>query len=165
MKEVWKEIEGFENYLVSDQGNVMNKDSGRILKYRRHSGGYGRVTFMLNGKYVDKYVHRLVAEAFIPKDESRKQVNHIDGDKYNNKVENLEWCNSKENIRHAMRTGLLDNSGENNKLSKLKEKDVREIKKGIAMGKTITQVARDYGVSISLISMVNSGKRWASINS
>jgi hypothetical protein len=64
-----------------------------------------------------------------------------------------------------MRTGLLDNSGENNKLSKLKEKDVREIKKGIAMGKTITQVARDYGVSISLISMVNSGKRWASINS
>ncbi len=109
MKEVYKDIVGFEGkYAVSNLGNVMslnylNTRKKKVLTPVKHHGGYLIVHL---GANKIKMVHTLVAEAFIPKCEGKKYVNHIDGNKHNNIVSNLEWVTSKENMNHAIRTGL-----------------------------------------------------------
>ena len=109
MQEIWKDIKGYEGkYQVSNSGNVRatnynNTKKVKILKqYIRNK--YLSVRLCKNGKGKHLKVNRLVAESFIKKPEL--EVNHIDGNKYNNKVENLEWCTKKENIQHAIEIGL-----------------------------------------------------------
>lgn len=112
MKEIWKAIKDYEGkYEVSNLGRVKSlerksrlnrKIKERILAPREHTGGYLRV--QLSRK--DFYIHRLVAETFIPNPENKSQVNHIDGNKRNNRVDNLEWNTPLENNLHAIRTGL-----------------------------------------------------------
>ena len=122
MTEEWKDVVGLEGlYKVSDKGNIFSVRrtivqkakngslskhpyGGCPLKPNKQNNGYYTVT--LNGKI--RQVHRLVAEAFLPADPDRPYVNHIDGNKGNNEVSNLEWCTAKENSRHAIRTGLLN---------------------------------------------------------
>jgi hypothetical protein len=119
--ETWKPVVGYEGlYEVSDMGRVRSLDKwcpigrygrvkkkGRILKLdQRH--GYMRI-MLQNGVRAEKFcsaVHRLVAQAFIPNPMGKCQVNHIDGNKANNTVSNLEWCTPKENMQHAIKTGL-----------------------------------------------------------
>lgn len=100
---MWKVIEGHENYSISDTGVVKNNTNGKILKPFETYNKYLRVN--LNGKYLR--IHLLVANAFL---QNRKgdcnQINHIDGNKANNNVSNLEWCTAKENIRHAHAIGI-----------------------------------------------------------
>ena len=110
-EEVWKDVVGYEGrYMVSNLGNV------KSLLYRGHSGehlmsitkhhtGYSIVSLGKNPKK-QGLVHVLVASAFIENPENKPFVNHIDGDKSNNRVDNLEWVTSKENVQHAIRTGL-----------------------------------------------------------
>ena len=111
MKEVFKDIEGFEGkYQVSNKGNVkslnyLGTKRPKNLKPTRHHLGYMIVKL---GKNNWSMVHTLVAKAFIPNIEGKKYVNHIDGNKANNNVTNLEWVTSKENMNHAIRTGLRD---------------------------------------------------------
>ena len=102
--EIWKDIKGYKGlYQVSNLGNVKylpkyhTKQEG-IMKYTLRSG-YRCVNLRKNGTRTSKQIHRLVAEAFIPNPECKKIVNHKDFDRQNNKVDNLEWCSQKENVR------------------------------------------------------------------
>ncbi len=128
MIEIWKPVKGFENYEVSNLGQVKSLNYNRtkeakILKPWVDKYGYLRVNLSKNGKGYAKKVHRLVASAFIPNIGDNPQVNHIDGDKTNNKVDNLEWVTCKENIQHAWNTGL-------SRMTKKHKKKLSESHKG-----------------------------------
>lgn len=82
-------------------GRVFSARKNRIMPSQKHTGGYRKVSFTINSVYHNRYVHRLVAEAFLPKWTPELQVNHIDGNKTNNNVENLEMVTPSENIQHA----------------------------------------------------------------
>ena len=107
MREIWKDAIGYENlYQVSNLGRIKNKKN-KLLKITYDIKGYARVWLYKNKTYFNERINRLVAKAFIPNPDNLPQVNHIDGDKTHNNINNLEWCTASENIRHAYRTGLL----------------------------------------------------------
>ena len=119
MEEVWKDIKGYEGmYQVSNLGRVRslnriitNKNKkyeikGKIISNSTSKLGYKKVTLQSNGERKTFQVHRLVAQTFINNPNDKPQVNHIDGDKANNQVHNLEWVTSSENITHAFAIGL-----------------------------------------------------------
>ena len=95
-----------EQYQVSNTGLVRNKVTGHILAPQEDNKGYLRVRLSLHDRKTTAKVHRLVAVAFIPNPKGKPQVNHKDTNKYNNKVDNLEWATNGENQIHAYRTGL-----------------------------------------------------------
>jgi len=103
--EIWKKINDFP-YYISNLGRVKN-NNGLILKTKTLRNGYESLVLTnLNHERFNKTVHRLVAEAFIPNPENKETVNHKDGNKLNNLLENLEWNTQSENIKHAFNTGL-----------------------------------------------------------
>lgn len=107
--ETWKPITGYENYEVSDIGNVKSTNfnrtgKARLLKPYINAYGYKEVQLSKNGDVKHFTVHRLVAMMFLPNEKRHAEVNHIDEDKMNNCVSNLEWCGHKHNINHGTRT-------------------------------------------------------------
>lgn len=93
----------FDGYSVTDDGEVYSKKTKRFLKKSSNHKGYFQVCLIVDGKKKTVRVHQLVARAFIPNPTKRKQINHIDGNKKNNCVENLEWCTNSENQIHSYR--------------------------------------------------------------
>lgn len=104
MKEIWKKIAD-TNYYISNKGRVKNSN-GYIKKQTKDARGYLRLQLYIDGKKINFRIHRLVAMAFLENPENKKTVNHIDGNKENNNVDNLEWATYSENQYHAIRTGL-----------------------------------------------------------
>ena len=110
-KEEWKQLKESSNYLVSNTGKIKSLNYKRLgiekeLKQTINDRGYPCVFISKNGKYKKILIHQAVAKAFIPNPENKPQVNHIDGDKTNNNVNNLEWCTASENIKQAYKNGL-----------------------------------------------------------
>ena len=102
--ETFVKIEGFEKYEVSNLGKVRNIKSGRILKPFPNRDGYLGHSLCENNKRKHLYLHRIIATAFIDNPGKKPQVNHIDENKLNNDLSNLEWCTAKENLIHGTRT-------------------------------------------------------------
>jgi len=164
-EEKWRQIPGYEGwYDVSNLGRVMrmkkvnNTFAGRIIKPYVNFG-YNIVALHKNGNVKNNRVHRLVMAAFVgpcPKD---IQVNHIDGDKSNNCLENLEYATQSENTTHAYALGLQSQQGEKNNSSKLTEEDVHEIRK-LFGEETQKEIAFMFGVSKAAINNIAVGKTW-----
>ena len=178
MSEVWKDIPDFEgSYQVSNMGRVrsvdrvvtykdgrMGKYKGRVLKPPINSGGYKIIKLSNDNRVTNKRVHRLVLEAFKPHVNMEDlQVNHMDGDKLNNHLINLEWVTGRDNILHAYDTGLITNIGEGSPNAILSNADVLEILQRLDTGESQRDIALDYGVSQSCISMINRGYNWRSV--
>lgn len=106
MVDTWTKINGYNNYSISKNGQIRNDITGKIKADRINSRGYSLVDLYSNGERQTERVHRLVADTFIPNPDDKPQVNHRDGNKRNNSVENLEWCTASENMQHAFDTGL-----------------------------------------------------------
>lgn len=139
----WKEIQGYNSrYFISSNGQIKNK-YGKILKPWIRNGYY-TIGLMVNKKRTNYYVHRLVAEYFLSNpDKQRNFVNHLDGDKLNNNISNLEWCTRQENAQHAYETGLLVPTVEN--LVRFDRKPVIRIEDGKWFS-GVTEAANQMGV-------------------
>ena len=135
----------------------------RQLKPYVQAGGYSEVQFVAKRRRYRVMVHRLVAMAFVPGFHPDKCVNHKNGDKLDNRVENLEWVSKAENTAHAWTIGLVDLRGENQPTSKLTEAQVRAIKRLLAVGGSANSIAIVAGVSSSLIELIRDGKRWSHV--
>lgn len=109
--EMWREIKGTDGLLeISDMGRVRsNMRDGRILKTQKDKKGYERLRVTVKRQKMSLKIHREVAKAFIENPDNLPQVNHIDGNKSNNRVDNLEWASNIENARHATEHGLWGN--------------------------------------------------------
>lgn len=166
-KEIWRDIEGLEErYQVSNKGRIKSLlgKKPRILSPSFINGGY----LLVNLRYSKgKLVHRLVAKAFIPNPENKSEVNHIDGDKTNNNVENLEWVTPKENTTHAFLMNLVHRSeGEKSPRAKFTKQQILSIREEwIPNSKehSARALAKKYGVSSSTIERIVNRKRYKNI--
>lgn len=174
--EYWCDVEGYPGYQVSNLGNVRSLDrvvrrkngrtltiKGQPLKPQKNHKGYLRVRLRKEKKEKALSVHRLVATAFIANPKSKPQVNHLNGDKQDNNVLNLEWCTQSENIKHAFRMGL-NHDGENHPNSRLGYNQVLLIKEKLSKGNlTLTDIAKQFDVGLTTIHDIKTGKQWNSV--
>jgi len=167
--EVWKDIPDYEGiYQASTLGRIRSLPRTgtylRILKTRiNKKTGYERITLLANRKKKDHCIHRLIMLAFVG--ESDLDVNHKNGIKGDNRLENLEYSTKSENMKHSYKTGLSKAQvGENVNGSKLKEKQVFEIKKLIQKKKlTLTKIAEMFNVHVVTISDIKRNVTWKHI--
>ena len=158
--EIWEDIKGYEGYYqISETGKVLSVRNSFILSPTT-SNGYKEVVLSVNHIKGYKLIHRLVAEAFIPNVDNKPEVNHIDGDKLNNNINNLEWVTRVENAKHAGANGLMP-SGEKNHMVVLSKSDVNKIIKLRYIHKLeVEDIANLFNVSISHLSQVVNGDTW-----
>jgi len=162
--ERWKPVKGYEgHYEISDHGRVKSLKRNIILKTRKNRDGYRIVNLSENGKQDTFLVHRLMGISFIPNLNNLRCINHLDGIKENNVLDNIEWVTHSENLLHAYKIGLrLPTSGENNGMSTLTNKEVLEIRD--LKGKyNQTEIGDLYGISQPAVSGILSKNTWASI--
>ncbi len=145
-------------YLVSKAGIVINEQTGKQIKDQGNGRGYRKITMTTKGVPSQVYIHRIVAELYLPNPGNHRQVNHKDGNKSNNSYENLEWTDALSNIRHAIASGLFPKTT-NYWNSKLTESGIQEILKLKKQGVKQYIIANRLKVSKSTVSEVITGKR------
>lgn len=143
-------------YILYSDGRVWSNLTNRYLKPCLDGKKYR----IVNLKKKTKKIHRLVAENFIPRVEGKNHVNHIDGNKDNNDISNLEWCTNQENALHAFRLGLRSNKGEDSPVAKLNDEKVREIRKKRKAGAKVKDLGKEYNVYFSTIKKVIYRNTW-----
>jgi hypothetical protein len=180
MQEIWKQIPGHELcYEISNLGRVRSLERqvgnrwgtavGKLIPAKirvasKNAQGYHSVHMYAKQTMKKQYVHRLVASAFIPNPLDLPQVNHKDGDKANNQVSNLEWCDGSTNCQHAISEALYQNArGEQSFWAKLTEVDVSEIRRLASTGMFHREIAELYSVGRKAITKIVNRQRWAHV--
>jgi hypothetical protein len=153
-------IIGHDRYEISKCGVIRNILTKKIKSQYIGSTGYYMVSFSYNNKSKPQRVHRLLASTFLKNIHNAKFINHIDGNKLNNDLNNLEWCTHSHNMKHAFETGLVNNTGEKNGMSKLNLDKVTIIKKLLKDGISQQKIANIFNVSRSAILKIHLGKTW-----
>lgn len=177
--ELWRDVVGLEKYYrVSNKGRIFSIP--RVVKTKRHTQKidgrilkpngkvYLKVHLSVNGVSHHKQIHRLVAEAFIPNPDNLPAINHKNGKKHDNHVENLEWCTYSNNTLHAYVTGLMKANprhGEECHFSKLKVKDVIKMRSEVnkTYGRMIKKLMEEFRVSKSTVRAVIDGSSWKKV--
>lgn len=161
LKEVIPDLKDY--YTITKEGKIYSDNSG-LMKTRNRKGTDYQIINLSeeDGSKKTFRMHRLVMMAFKPVDNMEKlEVNHIDGDKKNNSLENLEWCTASENQQHAFRLGLQKpRKGNKSNFSKLKEEDINRIFELRKQGLTQQRIAEIIGCSRSNISYILNKKTW-----
>jgi hypothetical protein len=176
-KEIFKDIKGYEGlYQISNFGRVKslsrkrNENTNAVIKERiltpdLGKAGYHSICFKVKNKTEKYLIHRLVAIHFIHNTENKPQVNHINGIKNDNRLENLECVTISENRKHAYNTGLqFGPIGEKQGSSKLTESQILEIKERLNKKEKQVNIAMIYNVRQSNISKIKNNKRWNHLN-
>lgn len=154
MKEMWKDIKNYENlYQISNTGKVHSVRNDIDIKPFINNNGYYEIVIKKDKKQKHFRVHRLVAQAFISNLNNLPQVNHIDGNKLNNNVNNLEYCTQSENMRHAAKNNLLHNKG---KKTKINQYDLNG--NFIKTWNSMKEIENEYNVSHTTIRFCCKGK-------
>lgn len=153
-------IPGHERYEINSDAIIRNATTKTIKKQYLNSIGYLMVSFSYKNKSRPLRVHRLLASAFIPNPDGLPHINHKDGNKTNNTIGNLEWCTHAENMTHAFKTGLANNTGIKNGMAKLSESKAKQAKEWLKQGYSQYRIARNLGVSRSAILKIKLGKTW-----
>lgn len=158
----WRRVTESPKYKVSSNGDVVNTVTGRKLKPNLVKTGYHHVTLCDENGHHQRTVHRLVATEFIPNPNEYEYINHKDGNKTNNRVDNLEWCTPSENMKHAYRTGLQKPIPEQiksslSKAQNARKKPVRNIETGETYD-SVVECARSVGMKPNAVSMHLTGQ-------
>lgn len=157
----WKTIPFEDMYEVSSTGEVRNRQTLHIKSQRYDRYGYKRVTLYPSNKTYT--IHRLVMLVFFP-DDVNEEINHKDGNKTNNNIDNLEWCTSSHNSLH--RSNVLHPDmivGEKNPMAKISESTAKEIKYGSFTGLNNREIGELFGVASEVVRRIRSGQRWKHI--
>jgi len=172
--EEWKYIDGTDKaYMISNMGKVksmpryVQRTDGkpyftkeRILRYAIDGNGYARLAFRHLGKFKTFKLHRLVAEYFCEKHDGKNEVNHINGNKIDNRAINLEWCNRSENMKHAFNAGLCrPNAGSSNSNASIDEIQALTVKTMIGHTK-LANIARQMNISKNIVKDISRKKTW-----
>lgn len=175
LSEDWKDIPGYEGYyMASNLGRIKSLDrvvtckngrtqtkKGVFPKFEIDKDGYYKLVLHKNGIKKKGFVHRWIAKTFLPNGQSKPVINHIDGNKQNNEIVNLEWVSLSENTKHAFELGLcvmpLGNDNPNGKLTK---KEVIKIRKLRKQGKTLKNISKEVNTSESNIKNIIYGYTW-----
>lgn len=173
MEETWKAVVGFEGvYEVSSLGRIRVLERvvvryltrrAKILTGKRSWHGYHRVGLCDDRRSYTTQIHRIVAVAFIPNPKGKPFINHKDGNKLNNSVENLEWVTASENCKHAFQSGLSKGNFKtwpNNMKARLNPRLVRRIRAMVASGVSINAEANKMGCDWKTISNIITRRTW-----
>jgi hypothetical protein len=173
--EIWKDINGLEgSYQISNKGKVRSltrvivwKDRNRkstfkggLVKTFKDKYGYLQVKLQTKNRQTGYSVHKLVATAFIPNPFNLPLVNHIDTDKTNNVVDNLEWTTPKGNTAHAVKNGVHANMRKGKKLT---PEDIPTIRRRKASGESPTKIAADYKIHRCYLYQIVNGSVWGHV--
>lgn len=176
-KEIWKIIEDYPDYMVSNKGRV--KSMARIVNYSNGGGehllediimkgrinnmGYWQISLFKNKKPKTKTIHRLMGIAFVPNPKNNPEINHINGIKHDNRIENLEWTTRSGNATHACKIGLMGKE-ETHPMATINNGEVLAIKQLLRYSKiSKVKIGEMFGTSNYVIDKINNGKNWLSI--